>query len=157
MKMHPVRGRRRAGSTVSLPGGPTGRGRRRADAPPAATLRRIGTFTGLAAAATGLAAAAVLPLVQAGSQDAAEDLSDLQTSATASSAVVAGNEGTPRFGRSAVGSEAVPRQAKESQPEAEPQPAAEPATGEERTAPATAAAREAAAPATDAASEATAA
>jgi hypothetical protein len=135
MKMHPAHGRRRA------------------DAPSVVTLRRIGTFTGLAAAATGLAAAAVLPFVQAGSQDVSEDRSDFQASVTASSAVAASDEGTPGFSRSAVASEAAPDQAKESRPDAERQPPAGPPPVEEGTAPATAAARKAAAPATAAAQE----
>lgn len=149
--MHPVHGRRRAASTVSPPDGGTVRGRRRAGAPATITLRRIGTFTGLAAAATGLAAATILPLVQAGAQDMAGDRTEFQTSAAAAPGAAATAEGTPAFSRSALDSEAAPRQANESRPDAGSQTPAGPVPAAEPTAPATAGAQEPDAPATAAA------
>lgn len=157
MRMPPAHGRRRADSNVSVTVGDAGRGRRRADSPSTIRLRRIGTFAGLTAAATGLAVTGALPLVQADSRDAATDRSDLQASAASSSAAAAVDEGTAEFDRSAVSGDTAVRHTQGGQPYSGPLALTGSATLGERTALAASAATGTSAPAVGAVSGAVAA
>ncbi|SDQ31645.1 hypothetical protein [Arthrobacter crystallopoietes] len=108
MKNH-SRGRRRAGPTVSSHGVTSlVRGRRRAkdQAPSAVPFRSVGALTGLAVVAT-VAAAAALPLNQAGSQEASAGRPQLQTSVKAWPISAPLNEAEPTFSRPTTDSTAA--------------------------------------------------
>jgi hypothetical protein len=108
VKIHSSRGRRRAGAPV--PSGGRSRGRRSSAAASSAasvsSVRKPVAFTGIAAIATGLAAAVVLPLIQPAEPDAGSH-SDTKTFTTTGSVAAATSSTTPAYDRPTVDSKAA--------------------------------------------------